>query len=82
MVSPAKRRAATAHVMATFAVSQRRACRVLGTSRSSQRRGEPPLRAADDLLRQRLWDLARARPRFGYRRLCALLRDEGHQVNH
>jgi putative transposase len=82
MVSPAKRRAATAHVMATFEVSQRRACRVLGTSRSSQRRGDPPLRAADDLLRQRLRHLARQRPRFGYRRLCALLRAEGHEVNH
>ena len=82
MVGPAKRRAATAHVMATFGVSQRRACRVLGTSRSSQRRGDPPLRAADDVLRARLRELARGRPRFGYRRLCALLRAEGHEVNH
>ena len=68
--------------MSTFGVSQRRACRVLGTSRSSLRRGDPPLRIADEVLRQRLRDLARARPRFGYRRLCALLRAEGHQVNH
>ena len=62
MVDPAKRRAATAHVMATFGVSQRRACRVLGTSRSSQRRGDPPLRAADDMLRVRLRELALQRP--------------------
>lgn len=82
MVGPAKRRAATAHVMTTFGVSQRRACRVLGTSRSSQRRGDPPLRAAVDVLRQRLRDLARQRPRYGYRRLCALLRAEGLEVNH
>lgn len=82
MVSPDKRRAATAHVMATFAVSQRRACRVLGTSRSSQRRQRPGLRPVDDPLRQRLRQIAQQRPRFGYRRLCALLRAEGHRVNH
>ncbi len=34
MVSPAKRRAATVQLVETFGVSQRRACRVLGTSRS------------------------------------------------
>ena len=39
MVSPAKRRAATAHVVTKLGVSQRRACRALGTSRSSVRRG-------------------------------------------
>lgn len=82
MVSPAKRRAATGHLVSTFGVSQRRACRVLGTSRSSLRRGEPAARSADEVLRARLRDLARKRPRFGYRRLCALLRAEGHQVNH
>jgi putative transposase len=82
MVSPAKRRAATSHVVAVFGVSQRRACQVLGTSRSTQRRAAPGPRPADDFLRQRLRDIARARPRFGYRRLCALLQAEGHQVNH
>ncbi len=41
MVSSAKHRAATGHLVSTFGVSQRRACRVLGTSRSSLRRGEP-----------------------------------------
>lgn len=81
MVGPAKRRAATAHVMTTFGVSQRRACRVLGTSRSSQRRGDPPLRPGDEPVRQRLRDLARQRPRYGYRRLCALLPAEGHDIN-
>lgn len=82
MVSPTKRRAATRHVMEEFEVSERRACRVLGTSRSSQRRGDPPLRSADESMRQRLRDLARERPRYGYRRLCALLQAEGHQINH
>ncbi len=82
MVSPAKRRAATAHVVTKLGVSQRRACRALGTSRSSVRRGASAARTADEALRARLRELARERPRFGYRRLCALLRSEGHQVNH
>lgn len=82
MVSPAKRRAATATLVASFGVSQRRACRVLGTSRSTQRRPPPGMRPADDLLRSRLREIAQSRPRFGYRRLCALLRAEGHLVNH
>jgi putative transposase len=33
-------------------------------------------------LRERLRELAAQRPRFGYRRLTALLRREGHPVNH
>lgn len=40
------------------------------------------MRPADDLLRSRLREIAQGRPRFGYRRLCAMLRAEGHQVNH
>lgn len=81
-MSPAKRRAATEQLVTRFGVSQRRACRVLGTSRSTQRRDAPGLRAGDEPVRARLRDLARARPRFGYRRLCALLRAEGHDINH
>lgn len=81
-MSPAKRRAATGHLITHFGVSQRRACRVLGTSRSTQRRDAPGLRPVDEPVRVRLRDLARARPRFGYRRLCALLRAEGHDINH
>ena len=34
------------------------------------------------VIRERLRELARARPRYGYRRLTALLRTEGFSVNH
>jgi transposase InsO family protein len=34
------------------------------------------------VLRERLKELARVRRRFGYRRLHAVLRREGHEVNH
>jgi len=60
-------------------VSERRACRVLGLSRSvlkytSQRK--------DDGLQQRLIELAGERRRFGYRRLHILVEREGFEVNH
>jgi len=61
-------------------VSQRRACGLVGTSRSScryRRRNRE-----DHAVRDRLWQLAQERPRFGYRRLGALLRREGQRVNH
>ena len=40
------------------------------------------IRQDDPVLRERLKDLAKARRRFGYRRLHVFLRREGHQVNH
>ena len=60
--------------------SQRRACRLVGiepkTYRYRSRRRE------DELLRQRLRELAAERRRFGYRRLLILLRREGMLANH
>src|SRR5438128_7159239 len=39
-------------------------------------------RRSDELLRTKLVELAREKPRFGYRRLQVLLRRSGEQVNH
>ena len=64
-----------------FAVSERRACRVLGFSRTTQRRNSPK-REKDQRLVERLRTLARERPRFGYRRIHLLLGREGVSVNH
>ena len=61
-------------------VSERRACRVLGQARSTQRhraRG----RADERRLASRIVELARAYGRYGYRRITALLRREGWRVN-
>jgi len=62
-------------------VSERRACRVLGQSRATQRYGG---RAADDeaALVGRVVALASEYGRYGYRRVTALLRREGWRVNH
>ncbi|BBK33412.1 putative transposase [Stella humosa] len=79
MVTPAARRVAAAHLRAAYAMSERRACRVLGVDRSSVRYAAT--RPDDGALRDRLKALAQERRRFGYRRLHVLLRREGHAVN-
>lgn len=61
-------------------MSERRACRVIGCCRMTMR--YEAIRQDDPVLRERLKDLAKARRRFGYRRLHVFLRREGHQVNH
>ncbi len=65
----------------TLDVSERRACRVIGQPRNTQRYTK---RAADDeeLLRQRVIELAGEYGRYGYRRITALLRNEGWLINH
>ncbi len=64
----------------TFEASQRTACRVIGQPRSTQRYA---VKRRDDeaLIVRRMHELIRTRPRFGYRRIGALLRDEGFVVN-
>jgi len=62
--------------------SERRACRLVGQPRSTQRRSPAPVPDEEARIRERLRHLARARPRYGYRRLTALLREEGFCVNH
>jgi len=64
---------------AHFLVSQRRVCELLGMAESSYRYRS---RRNDAALRNRLVELAREKPRFGYRRLHVLLRRTGERVNH
>ena len=61
-------------------VSERRACRVLGQHRSAQRH-IPRGRDDEDRLVADMIELARRYGRYGYRRIAALLRDAGWQVN-
>ena len=66
-------------MLSEYAFSQRRACALLllavGSYRYRSRRSDEPLRA-------RLVELAREKPRFGYRRLHVLLGRSGERVNH
>ena len=79
-MKPAQRRAAVQYAQEQFGVSQRRACRLVGTARSTVRYQRQ--RRDDTALRTRLRELAAQRPRFGYRRLHALLLRDGIRVNH
>lgn len=60
-------------------LSERRACRLLEVDRSSYRYAAVPDRNAE--LRVKLAELARQKPRFGYRRLHVLLERRGFAVN-
>jgi putative transposase len=61
-------------------LSERRACQIVGQHRSTQRR-EPCVAQDDVALRARLRRLSKDRPRWGYRRAHAQLREEGWAVN-
>ncbi len=62
-------------------ISERRACRVLGQPRSTQRR-QPYVPDDESRLVAHMIDLAGEYGRYGYRRITALLRQDGWKVNH
>ena len=66
--------------MVEHGLSERQACKLLEVDRGSYRYEPRPDR--DAALRAALVELARQKPRFGYRRLAALLARQGWQVNH
>ena len=59
-----------------FQVSERRACKLMAVDRGSYRYEPKPDRNAQ--LREALVSLARQKPRYGYRRLHALLVRRDH----
>jgi putative transposase len=62
-----------------YAASERRVCGLIGIAVASCRYQS---RRSDEPLRTRLVELAREKPRFGYRRLHVLLERNGERVNH
>ncbi len=78
-MKPAARREAVGYLMDRRNYSQRRACRLVGLSRSVAQYRRRPKR--DDVLRARLKDLAARYRRYGYLRLHVLLAGEGLVVN-
>jgi putative transposase len=62
-------------------ISERRACRLVGLSRTVLHY-EPKLSAPNMQLGERIGEVAAERRRFGYRRIHALLRREGLHANH
>ena len=81
MISPDKRRQAVEQVQTVMDVSERRVCRVLGQPRSTQRY-QKRVAQDEEILTTRMVALASEYGRYGYRRITAMLRGEGWQVNH
>ena len=80
LVSPSRKRAAVRELQGSFDVSERRACKVLDQPRSTQRYQSTP-RDDEGPLVNRMLELVRARPRFGYRRIGDLLREEAWKAS-
>ncbi len=79
VVKPAVKCRQVDHLVMPGMISQRRACGLVGLSRSvAQYRGTGH---NDSVLRQRLKELAEQYPRYGYLMLHALLRNEGLVCN-
>jgi transposase InsO family protein len=80
MVSPARRRDAVAYLCRRRKVSERRACKVVGQHRSTQRytaaAGDFELRLVAAMNK-----MAERYPRYGYRKVHALLVTDGWAVN-
>jgi len=68
-------------LLARFGVSQRRACRVVGQPRSTQRLSVPVPSPDEEVIREFLRDFSKRRPRWGWRRAAVALGNAGHQVN-
>jgi putative transposase len=69
------------HVTRSLSISERRACKVLEQARTTQRRSlSPP--SDENQLTSDIIALATRYGRYGYRRITAMLKEKGWQVNH
>ena len=81
VIAPDRKRKAVQEAIEVLDVSERRACRVLGQHRSTQRY-DKRVPDNDVMLTERIIALASQYGRYGYRRVTALLRNKGWIVNH
>lgn len=80
MVSPQAKRQAVRYLADDHQLSQRRACQLVGISRSTARY-QPCGRSDDDMV-EAVRDFAYRFPQHGYRLITARMRREGYNVNH
>ena len=80
MVSPARRRDAVKYLCRRHKVSERRACKVVGQHRSTQRYAPVPSDFESQLVKA-MNAFSVAYPRYGYRRVHSLLVEDGWAVN-
>ena len=81
MVSPAQQKQAVAYVVDQRLCSERRACRYLGVHRSTYRYPVKSPLPQQVPLHQRIVSLSWQYPRYGYRRIRAVLEREGWSVS-
>src|SRR5258705_7812078 len=80
MVSPSSRRRAAKGVVEEGLGNAAQACRALGLARSSYYLGSTQ-RPSSEQLQRKIVELSEQNPRYGYRRITALLRRKGRRVN-
>jgi transposase InsO family protein len=80
-VSPQAKRNAVKVLVAEQDYSQRRACQLVGISRSSARYSPKP-RPEETAFKEQVRQLANQHPNYGYRRMTVILQREGSYVNH
>jgi putative transposase len=80
MVAPSARRRGVNHLAKHRFCSERRACKLIGISRSTARYA-PANRPDEEFMIERIKKLAGRYPRYGYRRITALLRREKRIIN-
>ncbi len=80
-MTPGRRRRAVGTLQERFGVSERRACRVVGQHRSTQRKQPRPPRGEDERLAGRLREIAGDHPRWGWKTAHTILLREGWSIN-
>lgn len=80
MSGPTRRREAVRQARTALGASERRACRAVGQPRGTQRYASR-IAADETALVQAMHEQVRRHPRYGYRRVWALLRADGWKVN-
>ena len=81
MVSPSARRKGVSYLMESRDYPQRRACRLVGITRSSARY-VPQGESDEPALREAIREQAHRHKRYGYRRVTVVLKRDGWMVNH
>lgn len=76
-MTPGRRRRAVVRLQERFGVSERRACRLAGQHRSTQRKTPAPPRLVDERLASRLREIAGQHPRWGWKTAHEILLREG-----
>ncbi len=80
-MSPQAKRNAVKQLVVEQSYSERSACQLVGISRSSARY-HPKQRPEEATFRRKVREMANQHPNYGYRRVTAILRREGSEVNH